>query len=304
MASDSTNKVLITGGGGLLGRSAAARFSQSGWHVVSFSKADLDISNEAAVLELIDRIEPGFVINCAAATDVDRCEREPAWAYEANELGPRLLARACRNQGASLVHISTDYVFDGQKDGFYTQDDKPNPQSVYAKSKLAGELAVTAELGERAYIVRSSWIFGAGGKNFGSRVVDFARSGAKLKGVIDQFSIPTYAPDLAARIVEIAHRGVSGLYQVTNTGAATWMGFARMALDLAGLGNVEISPVTRAELAQPAPRPHNSAMRCVLSEQLGFTPLRAWQEALTEFIHQLCLPASLQNTTGGTWLDH
>jgi dTDP-4-dehydrorhamnose reductase len=280
-----SDAVLITGAGGLLGRAAKVHFSGQSWNVTAVTRADLDIGSKAAVLAAFDRIKPVLVVNCAAATDVDRCEREPEWAFKANQEGPLNLARACLNTGATLVHVSTDYVFDGEKDGFYTQDDQPNPQSAYARSKLAGELAVTAEL-NRAYIVRSSWVFGKGGKNFGSRVVELARSGARLKGVIDQVSIPTYAPDLASRIYEITRKGVYGLYHVTNTGPATWMEFARMALELAGLREVEIAPVTRAELGQPAARPRNSAMRCLLSERLGFVPIRGWQDALKEFIQQ------------------
>jgi dTDP-4-dehydrorhamnose reductase len=277
------NRVLVTGAGGLLGRSAAAQFSKRDWNVTALAKADLDISSVTAVTDVLDAVRPHLVINCAAATDVDRCEREPAWAYEVNEIGPRCLARACSRTGAAMLHVSTDYVFDGDKDGLYTQDDRPNPLSVYAKSKLAGELAVAAEL-DRAFIVRSSWIFGQGGKNFGSRVVDLARAGARLKGVVDQVSIPTYAPDLARRIDEIVTRGSFGLYHVTNTGASTWMEFARLALDLAGLAGVAIEPVMRADLHQPAARPRNSAMRCLLSERLGLPPLRPWRDALKDFI--------------------
>ena len=279
------DKVLITGAGGLLGRSAAAHFSHMDCNVTAVTRADLDIANQPAVLTLFDSIKPDVVINCAAATDVDRCEREPDWAFKANEEGPLNLARACLEKGAALVHVSTDYVFDGEKDGLYTQDDQPNPQSVYARSKLAGELAVSAEL-NRTYIVRSSWVFGKGGKNFGSRVVELAGRGARLKGVIDQVSIPTYAPDLAIGIYDVIRKGTYGLYHVTNTGPTTWMEFARMALDLSGLADIQIEPVTRAELGQPAARPRNSAMRCLLSERLGLAPLRPWQDALKDFIHQ------------------
>src|SRR6185369_4287163 len=150
-------------------------------------------------------------------------------------------------------------------------------------SKIAGELAVREEA-ERFFIIRTSWIFGVGGKNFGSRVIEYARSGAALKGVIDQVSIPTYAPDLAARIEEILEIGAHALYQVTSTGPATWYEFARLALDLVGLQEVQIEPVTRAALNQRAPRPHNSAMRCLVSEQLGLRRLRHWREALDEFV--------------------
>jgi len=142
------------------------------------------------------------------------------------------------------------------------------------------------EEAERFYIVRTSWLFGAGGKNFGSRVIEYARKGGPLKGVIDQTSIPTYAPDLAGRIEEIVNLGAHALFQVTSTGPTTWFEFARLALDLAGLQDVKIEPVTRAELNQRAPRPHNSAMRCLVSEKLGLSPLRHWKDALVEFVRE------------------
>jgi dTDP-4-dehydrorhamnose reductase len=185
--------------------------------------------------------------------------------------------------GAEIIHTSTDYVFDGAKEGFYTQEDEPNPLSVYGKSKLAGERAVQTEA-ERYWIVRTSWLFGEGGKNFGSRVIEYARAGAQIKGVSDQTSIPTYVPDLAARIEEIFHTGAHGLYQVTNTGVTTWYEFARLALELAGMSDVEIKQVSRAALNQSAPRPMNSAMRCVVSEKIGLEPLRHWRDALQEFV--------------------
>jgi dTDP-4-dehydrorhamnose reductase len=275
--------VLITGAGGLLGRCLLEQLSSSDWRVVALTRAQLDITCEEDVQRQIESVRPDLVINCAAITDVDRCQQEPELAFVVNEAGPRFLARACRKLGAEIVHISTDYVFDGSKEDFYTQEDKPNPQSVYAKSKLAGELAVRSEA-ELFYIIRSSWIFGIGGKNFGSRVIETARSRRCLKCVIDQTSIPTYAPDLAARIEEIIRLGAHGLYHVTSTGPTSWFEFARSALDLAGVSNVEVEPVTRAQLFQLAPRPRNSAMRCLVSEKLGLAPLRHWREALAEMI--------------------
>jgi dTDP-4-dehydrorhamnose reductase len=237
------------------------------------------------VRRIIEQQKPQAVINCAATTNVDRCETDSEWAFAVNENGARYLARACRQFNAPFVHVSTDYVFDGDKDGFYTQADPPNPLSIYAKSKLAGERAVQEEL-EQAFIIRTSWVFGVGGKNFGSRIFDYAKAGAKLKGVQDQTSIATYAPDLAARIEEIIALGRPGLYQVTNTGAMTWFEFARLALDLAGMDDVAIEPCTRADLNQPAPRPHNSAMRCLLSEELSLQPLRPWRDGLVDFVNE------------------
>ena len=276
---------MITGAGGLLGRSMQARLAESGWHVSALTHQELDITNEAKVRRTIEGFRPEVLINCVATADVDRCEVDRDWAYAVNATGPGFLARACREVGAEIVHVSTDYVFDGSKEGFYTQEDEARPLSVYGESKLAGEVAVRDEA-ERFYIVRTSWLFGPGGKNFGSRVLEYARNGAALKGVIDQTSIPTYAPDLAARIEEIISARAHGLFQVTSTGPTTWFEFARLALDLVGMSEVGIEPVTRAALNQRAKRPRNSAMRCLVSENLGLSPLRNWREALVEFVKQ------------------
>ncbi len=277
---------LITGAGGLLGRNMRELLTALGWPVVALTHQQLDITREADVQAAVRSAQPHYVINCVATADVDRCEREPDWAFSVNAEGPRLLARASKEAGAELIHVSTDYVFDGSKTGFYTQQDEPNPISVYGKSKLAGERAVRQEL-EQSYIIRTSWVFGLGGKNFGSRVIEYARSGARLKGVTDQTSIPTYAPDLAMRIVEILRLGAHDLYQVTSTGVTTWYDFALLALELAGLGDIEIQPITRASLNQLAPRPQNSAMHCLVSEGLGLKPLRHWREALEVFVGEI-----------------
>lgn len=274
---------LITGAGGLLGRSMTARLSDSSWRVTALAHPELDITREDDVRRAVASARPDYVINCVATADVDRCEREPDWAFAVNESGPRLLARACRESGAEMVHVSTDYVFDGSKHGFYTQEDEPRPLSVYGQSKLAGEFAVRDEA-ERFYIARTSWLFGVGGKNFGSRVIEYARKGLPLKSVVDQTSIPTYAPDAAARIEEIIERGAHGLYHVTSTGVASWHEFAQLALELAGRGDVELIPIKRADLNQLAPRPRNSAMRCLVSEKIGFAPLRHWRDTMPEFV--------------------
>lgn len=274
---------MITGACGLLGRAMRARLTQSNWRVIAFPHTELDITSEQDVSNTVRTVSPDVLINCVATADVDRCEIEPDWAYAVNAEGPKFLAQACREIGAEIVHVSTDYVFDGTKQGFYTQEDEPGSPSVYGKSKLAGEVAVREEV-ESSYIIRTSWLFGTGGKNFGSRVIEYARTGCVLKGVIDQISIPTYAPDLAGRIIEIIDLGVEGLYQVTSTGPTTWFEFARLALDLSGLSEVELKPITRAELNQRAPRPRNSAMRCLLSEKLGLAPLRHWKIALSDFL--------------------
>ena len=276
-------RALVTGAGGLLGRHIIEQLRGSGWQTIALAHSDLDITRPTDVSRAIEQEAPSVVVNCAVTGDVDACEREQAWAYAVNEKGPRLLAAACRRFGAKIVHVSTDYVFDGEKAGFYTQGDEPRPLNVYGKSKLAGELAVQEENPDH-FIIRTSWIFGTGGRNFGSRVIEHASSGRPLKGVTDQTSITTYAPDLAARIEEIINLGVAGLYHVTSTGATSWYDFARAALDRAGLARVEVKPIRRADLNQSAPRPRNTAMRCLLSERLGLKPLPDWRDRLPEFV--------------------
>jgi dTDP-4-dehydrorhamnose reductase len=283
-------RVLIAGGGGLLGSNMHKRLTASGWQAHALTHAELDVTDADAVRRAVERLRPDLIVNAVATADVDRCEREPAWAYAVNEGGARHLAEAAREAGAEIVHVSTDYVFDGAKAGFYTQEDEPRPLSVYGQSKLAGEHAARAAC-EQCYLVRTSWLFGVGGKNFGSRVFDYARQLPQLKGVTDQTSIPTYAPDLARRIEEIVARKTYGLYHGVNSGPATWFDFARLAFEMAGL-DVEIEPVCRAELNQAARRPHNSAMRCSLSGQIGLAPLRDWREALADFVRDV------QTTTG------
>jgi dTDP-4-dehydrorhamnose reductase len=279
-------RVLIAGGGGLLGSNMFKQLATSGWQAHAFTHAELDITDADAVRRTIEQVRPDLIINCVATADVDRCEREPDWAYAVNEQGARYLAEAAREAAAEIVHVSTDYVFDGAKSGFYTQADEPRPLSVYAQSKLAGEQAASAAC-EQSYIIRTSWLFGVGGKNFGSRVIEYARKLPRLKGVMDQTSIPTYAPDLARRIEEIVALKTYGLYHGVNTGPATWFEFAQLALEMAGIRDVEIEPVSRAALNQAAPRPQNSAMRCLLSEELGLAPLRHWRDALADFVREL-----------------
>ncbi len=284
-----TKKALITGAGGLLGRYMTAHLLQANWQVRALTRHQLDITIEDNVKRHMAAAQPDVVINCVATGNVDLCETEPDWAYAVNCHGARYLARSCRETGAELVHVSTDYVFDGAKDGLYTQADEARPLSVYGKSKLAGEQAVFDEL-TAAYIIRTSWLFGTDGKNFGSRVIEQARAGAKLRGVIDQTSIATYVKDFAARIEEILARKTYGLYQVTNSGVMTWYDFGKAALELAGMSDYHLEPVSRLDLNQLAPRPKHSAMRCLLSEQLGLTPLRHWRDALTEFVRDAYPP--------------
>jgi dTDP-4-dehydrorhamnose reductase len=274
---------MVTGAAGLVGRAVAQDWSAAGDRIVGFDHAALDITNEREVNAAIDRERPEVLVNCAAWTDVDGCELDHERAQAVNAQGPDLLARACRRAGALLITISTDYVFDGEKDGFYTQRDQPNPQSAYAVSKLAGErLAQIAWA--RTIIVRSGYIFGHGGTNFLSSLIERVRRGEELRAINDSYGTPTYAPHLASRLRQLAHLDLPGIYHVVNSGAgASFEDFARLALADAGLDANLIEGVSMRTLTRPAPRPRNSRLRCLLSESLGLSEMPCWKSGVRDF---------------------
>jgi dTDP-4-dehydrorhamnose reductase len=276
-------RVLITGGGGMVARAVAEHCAGRGDEVRAYDRRGLDITHERGVGEVFERERPEAVINCAAWTDVDGCELDPQKAYEVNSRAVGLLAAASRVAGAVFVTISTDYVFDGEKQGFYTQRDDPRPASAYGSAKLEGERLAQAT-SARTVIVRTGWIFGPGGRNFLATVVERARRGERLKAISDAYGTPTYANDLAARLRELAERDLPGVYHVVNEGGgASYEEFARAAVEISGATGVEIESIQMDSLKRPAPRPRNSRMRCLLSQAVGLAPLRDWREALAEF---------------------
>jgi dTDP-4-dehydrorhamnose reductase len=277
-------KVLITGAGGMVGGLLAAHCRALGDEVEAFDHAGLDITDERAVRDVFKSFRPDAALNCAAWTDVDGCELDPQRAFLVNSQGVEVLATASRLAGGSFVTVSTDYVFDGRRENhFYTQRDDPHPLSAYGASKLEGERRAQAA-SARTSIVRSGWIFGPGGRNFLATVVERARRGEPLKAISDSYGTPTYAPDLAARLRELAALDLPGVYHVVNAGEGTsFEGFARAAAEAAGARGVEIESVLTDSLRRPAPRPRNSRLRCRLSEGRGLAPLRDWRDALAEF---------------------
>jgi dTDP-4-dehydrorhamnose reductase len=276
--------LLVTGAGGLVGRALVQHCTARGDEVIAHDHASLDISVDSLVITALERGRPEAVINCAAWTDVDGCELDPQRAFAANALGPANLASACSHIGASLVTISTDYVFDGAKKGFYTQRDDPRPLSVYGRVKLEGERRAQ-NVCARTTVVRSGWIFGAGGKNFLSQVVELAERGVRLKAIRDGYGTPTFVLDLAARLRELAQLDLPGIYHVVNEGDGTsYEGFVREALRLAGCDGAMVESVTMESLHRPAPRPRNSRLRCLLSPALGLAPLPDWRASLKDFV--------------------
>jgi len=277
-------RVLITGAGGLVGRAVSEHCSKSGDDVLSYDHKNLDITDREEVRQTIVRNEPDVVINCAAWTDVDGCESDRDKAFSVNAAGPENLANACREVGCVFITISTDYVFDGKKQGFYTQEDAPNPESVYAASKFDGELRSSRSY-DKSIIVRTGYIFGPGGKNFLSTVVERVRNGTRLKAIRDMYGTPTYAKDLAERLRELAVLDKPGIYHVVNSGpGVSFEEFTRKAVELVGNPNAEVETVSAETLNRPARRPRNSRLRCLLTGAIGLPDLRAWDRALEEFV--------------------
>src|SRR5437870_9189183 len=266
----------------MVGQAVSQYCQSSGDEVLSYDRQSLNIADGVLVEAILEQEHPEAVINCAAWTDVDGCEFDLARAYDVNATGQENLANASRRMGAVLVTISTDYVFDGKKEGFYTQRDAPNPESVYGVSKLAGERR--AQLAHaRTIIVRTGFVFGPGGKNFLSTVLDRARRGEQLRAISDAYGTPTYSRHLAMRLRELAQVDLPGLFHVVNAGeGASYEEFARAALKTAAHPPVSVEAVTMGSLRRPAPRPKNSRLKCLLSEAIGLEPLPSWLEALCD----------------------
>jgi dTDP-4-dehydrorhamnose reductase len=279
----------------MVARSAATYCRSLGDEVAAITHADLDISDRDSVFAAFERLRPSIVLNCAAYTNVDDAETNVEKCYAANAVGPENLAAASSEFGSVFVTISTDYVFDGERDGFYTEDDEPNPQGVYAKSKYEGERRAAA-VNPDAAIVRSGWIYGEFGTNFLSVVRDLLARDKKIAAISDSFGTPTYAFDLAVRLRELAGLKASGIFHVTNHGpGASYFEFAREVAGIGGFDPELIEPVSKDSLDRPAPRPANSRLACVRIGESGLGPLRDWKAALSEYLGLMNV-----NAKGGT----
>ena len=270
-------RVLVTGAGGQLGHDLVDVLA--GEEVLAFDHAGLNVADAAAVRATVDKIRPQWILNAAAFNEVDAAEQQQAAAFAANAEGPAHLAAAAAAVAARLIHISTDYVFDGRKGSPYDESDQPNPLSVYARSKYEGEKAVLAS-NASACVLRTAWLYGHHGKNFVKAIQAAAARGGPLRVVADQVGSPTATADLAAAMVELMRTAASGLYHVVNAGACSRFDFARA---IVGDG-VEVIPITTAESARPAPRPQNSSLTSVRWGSTGLPVLRRWEDALRAYL--------------------
>jgi len=277
-------KILITGANGMVAR-ATTKYCQSiDDTVISLTRQKLDISNAEQVLELFADAKPDAVINCAAYTNVDGAETNQDLCYAANATGVENLALASKKFNARFVTISTDYIFDGKNSGFYTQRDTPNPLGVYGQSKLDGEVRARNAYA-RSIIVRSGWIYGAGGTNFLSVMHELLAEGKKIKAIYDAYGTPTFAGDLAKRLRELAALDMPCIFHVTNSGEGTsYEGFAQKVCEIKGFDKNLLDKVSNDTLKRPAARPKSSKMACLFSQKLGLSPLPDWEKALEEFL--------------------
>jgi dTDP-4-dehydrorhamnose reductase len=269
-------KILVTGSGGQLGLELAALLPWRGHEVVALSREELDVADFGAVRLALEKHSPDVVVNAAAYTNVDGCETETDLAYRVNALGPRNLAQLCEERGYDLLHVSTNYVFDGESERPYEPFDAPNPISAYGRTKLAGEEYVR-QLTNDWYVVRSAGVYGRG-HNFVRTMLRLGAERDVLEVKDDEFISPTYAADLAEGIVGVIESGHYGLYHLTNSGSCSWHEFAKEIFELAGV-EVEVVPVPGSEYPLPAARPANGIL-----STLGSPELRNWREALEDYL--------------------
>lgn len=279
-------KVLVTGARGMVARATSEYCRSIGDDVVALARDEMDIADLESVRSLVGEHQPDAIINCAAFTNVDGAETESEAAFDANVLGPKNIALTALEFDCRFVTISTDYVFDGTFDGFYTQRHQPNPQGVYATTKRRGEIeALTANA--RTIVVRSGWIHGEGGTNFLSVMPELLRDGKQVKAISDSYGTPTFASDLARRLRELAELDMPGIFHVTNAGSGTsYLGFAEKVCEIGGFDTALLTAVSHADLKRPAPRPVSSKLDCLYSERLGLPRMPDWEDALKRFIEK------------------
>ena len=258
-----------------------------GQHEISgASHSEADITDEHAIRLMLERVQPHVVANAAAFTDVDACETQPELAFRVNAEGPRNLATVCAEMDIPLMHVSTDYVFDGEKNEPYVEEDQTKPLSVYGRSKLQGEQEVQKHL-SRSWIVRVCGVFGPYRKNFVSFVLEMGKKRQPLKIVRDQRIAPTYTFDAAAGIGEILRRGPFGIYHLTNQGFTSRIEFTQEILRQAGYGDTPVIPISSAETNRPAPRPRNSQLENARMKREGLKLLPPWRDAVSRYLRQL-----------------
>lgn len=290
-------KILVIGSNGMLGRHLVARLQATEHTILKPAHSELDIGVSRSVFAGIGRAHPDLVINCAAYTAVDKAESEAHNASLLNREGAKNLALACKDEGIGLIHISTDYVFDGTSELPYKEDDPANPLSVYGKTKWDGEEAIRSRLPHHL-IVRTAWLYGVHGQNFVKTMLRLARDNEELRVVGDQYGCPTWTGDLASALTTIVEHIAEhkeylkwGTYHFCGAGRVNWHGFAEAVINEASRHEVlkakRIIPIPTSEYPTPARRPRWSVLDCSkIAKNFGVAP-RSWQQGLAEMINEL-----------------
>lgn len=286
MPTQTYDRVLITGAGGMLARALALSLRQRGVTPVLLDRASLDVTQQDDVRRVFAEQRPTVVFNCAAHTKVDLCEEQESLASAINGAGAENLARAAKLHGAKLVHYSTDFVFDGSATRPYRPDEPVNPLSAYGRSKLLGEQAIQRIDPPGWLILRTAWLYGPGGPCFPQTMINAARAGRPLKVVDDQIGSPTFTHDLAEGTLDLIERGASGLWHLTNAGSVSWHGFTAAILEEFNL-QTELGATTSAEWKKlrptSAPRPAYSVLDVEPFANRVGRPMRPWREALRDY---------------------
>lgn len=275
---------LVVGAQGQLGHDLMDVVAEAGHEVVGMDLPDIDITDPKSVAGALDMARPDVVVNAAAYTAVDAAEEHEATALQVNGVGPGVLAQAVvRRPGVRLVHISTDYVFDGTATTPYPEDTPTNPASAYGRTKAVGEEEVLTTLPDRGFVVRTAWLYGENGANFVKTMLSLASQRDTLSVVDDQRGQPTWSRDLAKQIVALmAAEAPGGVYHGTSSGETTWFDFTREIFRLAGLDPQRVQPTTTDKFPRPAPRPAYSVLGHQRWNDIGVPPIRDWQSALNE----------------------
>ncbi|HPI92082.1 MAG TPA: dTDP-4-dehydrorhamnose reductase [Deltaproteobacteria bacterium] len=281
-------KILVTGAGGMLGHDVVQTLEMQGHEVwgtdVASSEEKLDITKPDQIRYAIASFRPEWIVNCAAYTNVDGAEEHEDTAILLNAKGPEMLSRACRRHSVKLLHISTDYVFDGEKDTPYSEDDPPGPINFYGVSKLAGENAVRHQMTEYL-IVRTQWLIGHHGRNFISTILAAAQVKETLQVVNDQWGSPTFAPDLAKALAHLMEIDARGIFHVCNRGKTTWYDLASKAIEFVGLGT-KVVPVATSEYPRPARRPRYSILSTTKFTEKTGKVMPLWQTSLGNHVRE------------------
>ncbi|HLA78288.1 MAG TPA: dTDP-4-dehydrorhamnose reductase [Vicinamibacteria bacterium] len=273
-------RILLTGAGGQLGRALQSQLSRH--QLTALDRGRLDITRLEAVRQALGSVAPELVLNAAAYNAVDRAESDPEAAFRVNALGPRNLALAAAEAGAAILHVSSDYVFDGESQRPYHEFDPTRPLSAYGLSKLAGELAVK-ELNPRHYLVRTAWLYAVGGKNFAHSILEAARRSAEVRVVDDQSGSPTFVPHLARAMAGLIETGAFGTYHLAGSGGTSWHGLTRRLFDALQV-RTPLRAVTTADFPRPARRPAYSILTTWQDPQIRLPP---WEDGVSEFAEEL-----------------